>query len=577
MTTGARHGTDFICSRCGASNEIGDNFCGACRASLPHPPPPPPPAPRPPTEDGTTRYLCAATHLDPVFADRAITEYLTEDVRAIPPSPGLNTAAVLREAVAARTRREIRDGLLLLLLLVFAIFNVALFVLWLLLAVGAVVATATAPDSRRGRSRRFVTIAAVGIVALVAFFLLPRLVFGLAVVPGIAGFNAAAAVLLLLISSVVAVDAVAVHLLVREAFRRGRFQADVEALDPGWEKTVRSLGLRGRARALARVDAAQRSRVAARSADVIVHRGVRPFVGAGHTLQPVTIALPLEPASDTAATRPVDVLELHDHLSAAVLALKPSSKLTPGGRLATLTDRSQILIPADDLVRNVGAIPGVLDAFDAAPCLTVPEGLATALAQRPMEWARYYRCYSVETWDRDLGVSCYVHVGTDERMLYLEWTHCVLAPLRPRYRAIDERPTAGEGQLTRAILDLLQLPATVPDRVRSLLGGPAPLRERAGEVRPDRYGADRTIRELAADTDIRVYFQQLDALRYVNILQSCLTRAVGNFLDERGYSVVEFQRVATGPITLNSVSVSGGNFFGSAVGAGTVTATNRTQ
>lgn len=85
--------------------------------------------------DDTTRYLCAAAHLDDGFADGAVKEYLVEPTRPVPDSPGLDAAAVLAEAVAARTRRKIRDIALIVLMLGF-LFLAAIPVLvgWIVLA-----------------------------------------------------------------------------------------------------------------------------------------------------------------------------------------------------------------------------------------------------------------------------------------------------------------------------------------------------------------------------------------------------------------------------------------------------------
>ena len=63
---------------------------------------------------------------------------------------------------------------------------------------------------------------------------------------------------------------------------------------------------------------------------------------------------------------------------------------------------------------------------------------ARALADAAVEWARYYRCYRVEAWDRDLTTSCYLHAGTDQQMLFLEWQFFALLPIMPGFRAIDQ-------------------------------------------------------------------------------------------------------------------------------------------
>ena len=49
----------------------------------------------PVARDDTTRYLCAAAHLDSNYANRAIREFLNEETRAVPPSPGVDSATVM--------------------------------------------------------------------------------------------------------------------------------------------------------------------------------------------------------------------------------------------------------------------------------------------------------------------------------------------------------------------------------------------------------------------------------------------------------------------------------------------------
>src|SRR5690349_16016068 len=93
--------------------------------------------------DDTTRFLCGAAHRDEEFADSAIREYLVESTRSIPRSPGVNAGAVLREAVAARTRRKVRDGAVLALAVV-VLFTATGMQLALWLVVAAVVAMVAA-------------------------------------------------------------------------------------------------------------------------------------------------------------------------------------------------------------------------------------------------------------------------------------------------------------------------------------------------------------------------------------------------------------------------------------------------
>jgi hypothetical protein len=108
----------------------------------------------PKLRDDTTRFLCGAAHRDEEFADSAIREYLVEATRSIPRSPGVNAGAVLREAVAARTRRKVRDSVLLVLALVVLFAGSGMLLgSWLLIAVTVALA-AGARLSLGQRARR---------------------------------------------------------------------------------------------------------------------------------------------------------------------------------------------------------------------------------------------------------------------------------------------------------------------------------------------------------------------------------------------------------------------------------------
>ena len=198
---------------------------------------------------------------------------------------------------------------------------------------------------------------------------------------------------------------------------------------------------------------------------------------------------------------------------------------------------------SDELVVHLATSTGhlILPSQDRPPTATVDLGRARELATDPAEWARYHRCYRVEAWDRDLTLSTYVHIGTDQKTLYFERVHCVLMPLAEELRNID-RPTNDLLPLGQAITSLVLLPASIPERIRGFFGA-QPIRQRPGEIVPDRYGAAHSLRELASDvTRFRTYYQKADAFRYQEIIDRILLRSIGAYLEEHGYSAVEFQR-----------------------------------
>ncbi len=524
-------------------------------------------------QDATTRYLCAAAHLDPAFRDAAIAEFLVEPVRALPPAPGIDSTAVLRDAVAARARRRLRDVVLLLLLVVLAFVSLPGLVVWFIgaLAASAVLGLATARGQRN--SVIFTLFVVAGIVLL-----LQRLSGGL--LDGL-GISYGLIIVVLLALAVIGIDEFIVHQLVYTRFRPRRFVPDGRHASSRWERAVRTLGHGSFRAPLARVAAAGEHATAQHPnlADVVVHRGFSPFIGAGERVRRQIITLPLEPATKDGEgrhgehtrrqPRGISVAELQQHVAAAISELRSSSSLGPGGRLAGLTQREQVLMAADRLGANLDPQPqpAVLPDLRQPPAAHMPTAAARHLADTPQEWARYYQCFRIEAWDRDLTTSCYLHAGTDQRMLFLERTLCVLPPIRHSYRLIDRWENPFLAPLRRSLTELMILPATVIRRYRSVLRRFEPLAQREGEIVPDRYGAGKSLRELAADNDVQNYFQDVDVERYVKILDSALVRAVGQYLEDRGYSVVEFMKLAD-PVVNQTQHISGGTFLGSAVGFG---------
>ena len=602
------------CHRCSHRTRPGDRYCERCGSGLgvmlapwqpgsgngqPH-------GSQGPVSDGTTRYLCAAAHLDEKFCDDAIAEFLVEPVRAIPPSPGVDSAAVLREAVAAQTRRRIRDALLLALLGVLACISLDTVILWTVAAGVAAALQALgasftrrsrrggAPATDAGRTRR--TFAVLVTLALLAFDLLlsPTMLFllerssdvnaqGSLATPQLIPDTAWRTLLIsdllpawrtLLMSGllllVLIVDEFTVAKLMNSSFRRDRFDPDAGRAPSQWQRWVRSLGHGSFRAELRRVAcSAESPQAAAGQADVVVYCGSTPFIGAGKQVAHHVIALPLEPSEDESDADPVPigVSDLHRHVAESLADLRSPSSLSPGRRLEHLQQREQVLLPADRLLfnRSVQSQLPVLPDLSRPPLAHLPLGAARDLAENPLEWARYYQCFRVESWDRDLTTSCYLHIGTDQRMLYLEWTYCILFPVRERYRSIDRPAESPWTTFGRSLAELTTLPASVLTRLRSVFRRRNMLVQRAGELVPDRYGAAQSIRELAAGTKAQTYFQDADTERYVNIMDRTLVRAVGQFLEERGYSVVEFTRMAD-PV-INNYNVQG-NVTNSMLGSG---------
>ena len=106
---------------------------GAGRPVLPGTRPPSLTWSSPAPGDEATRYLCAAAHVDPGFARRALAEFVFDDGRAPAPGNGVDEILVLRHCLTARARRLHRDTALCVVLAVVALvspWTVAAWVVW---------------------------------------------------------------------------------------------------------------------------------------------------------------------------------------------------------------------------------------------------------------------------------------------------------------------------------------------------------------------------------------------------------------------------------------------------------------
>jgi hypothetical protein len=495
--------------------------------------------------DEATRYLCAAAHLDPRFADSVIREFLIEPLRAIPPSPAIDAATVLREAVAARRRRLLRDWSLLAILILFAISAPVIAVAWFGFGIAV---------SMIGRSRTTKLVAAVvlivGIVAVTA--LAPQLFSDLATKAGrsnpfqLGPFSVALGLAAL---ALIVLDQFALSYLLTRSFRRGSFVATPTVDTWPGERWVRTVGQEDHQRELARLARADQT------GDLLVYRGYRPFIGAGSQREPVTMPIPLDPKqpdgdgdedAPPSESPSFKLADLYDHVATELLELRDSASLAPSGRLAGLTESAQVIVPIGELLVSFDdpVSRHVLPTLDQPPMQTIEPDMLAELIERPLEWMRYHRCFQLETWHRDVTVSAFLHFGVGERMLYLEWVPCVLYPIADAYRKVDNLPIEPLGPLRDGLVEWLRLPGTLLSRLGDLFRLIRPLPTRPGLVVPAKYGVANSLRELAAGRRVNNYFQDADISRYLQLLTGRMVRAVGQFLENQGIEVTEFMAQA---------------------------------
>ncbi|WP_434439361.1 hypothetical protein [Lentzea sp. E54] len=530
--------------------------------------------------DDTTRFLCGAAHRDEEFADSAIHEYLVESTRSIPRSPGVNAGAVLREAVAARTRRKVRDGVLLLLAVVVLFAGSGMLLTgWLLIALmvalggGARVAFAR-PRRVSPHSRGAVALGSIASV-IALFFVLYKFMeeFDAATSYcspryeecGQESSGAGLAVVIIgiaLMFGVLLADRVVTWLLVTKSFRRAGFrtsQGEEELWRNEWK--FRRLGHWNYEEALALYPTEDDDAPDDPSEpQVIVYHGYRPFVGSGTMFEPWSMALPLKPAKDRAdSPLPGFMLpELYERITSELVKMGRSPSLSPGHRLRELRTGDRVVISSVELIDHIDDAEAriVLPDKDHSPEKEVSQSVVHDLIATPMEWMRYFRSFQVETWDRDVVVSAYLTFGLDDEMLYVEWTPCILHPIQTHHRQIDILPEQSLRPLLDAFADLVRFPASLPKRFATAVGWMNPIYQAEGTFVAERYGARSSLRELASMSQVDNYFQLTDIERYVKVLESRLLRTLGEFLESKGISVTEFMEQAM-QVTSNNVHITG--------------------
>jgi hypothetical protein len=549
------------------------------------------------SRDDTTRYLCAAAHMDDDFADDAVREYLIEDTRPAPETPGVNVATVLAEAIAARTRRKLRDiGLILLMLGFCVLAPVAWVASWIVVACLVSVPSVLSAMKRRPSAAKMVlyVLGAVG-----GFAALSLLVPVLDLLPSDGssssgypfdsspsyynelpesttdGWVVGTVVVMVAILAVVVADRFTVWRHLHDRFWPNR----LTELTP-WTRD-RTLFQFSSDRQVAQLDRYANPRVTMKAGEtdgapvpVIVYRDFVPFVGAGVPVEPWSIAVPLKRLPDAEPTVELTTDSLYREIRGEVTSLREATGLTPGRRLLGLDLGEQVIVSADELVDHLAdpTSTDFLGGIGVAPYSMVSRERADEIRTDPLEWARYYQCYRVETWDRDLVVTVFVHVAVGTGALYVEWTPCVLRPVKRKFQAIDTMPRSPWRPAWRAIVDLLKLPVSIPLRVRSVFSFLRPLPQDHGMVVPAAYGSAASLRELAADGDVHNYFQLADVDRYLKVMEGRLVLAVSRMMRAAGYSAAAFDEQAAAVVNNNVAIVgSAGNVV---VGSGnTVTTT----
>ena len=510
-----------------------------------------------------TRYLCVAGEIDGEFGSRVISELFPQPKRAVAPSFGVDLVPIVNHCVRGRRRRAIRDFMLLILVLA----ELVLFPIPTALAVLAVILLRQT-NLRVRLGGRAIGQVLVGAVLLAGVWVLfgPSIPVSTAGLPdwtteisglvGQAGPFLASLLLLFFLAVVIRYGEWRYgQWLVNSHLRDINFNPDAGRVNlPGWMQR--------------RVDAIARQQYA--EATLFESGNDLPFVGAGSVGRWWSFALNLHPPTDeaSAASREVEPFtpkDLHRYVKEHLLALrKPEQGLAYG--LPGLVISEHMFAPG--WYRLAGEPPHILfDEGRGTPAQVdqVVNGPATSL--------RHFQCLRAEWQGRELVAAAFLHLATEGRTLYVEFTPCLLSPIRALYKNVDN------WTVPRRDESLAEIARSVRDVVPTLFGSPArlartfvlPYLERLEYARIERrqrtrrhtvdYGARTSVRELGSIHEPknylqlfdpekyvmspRRYLQLLDTEKYTKTIEAQALDAIAEFLENRGADTSELRRRRT--------------------------------
>ncbi|MFJ8633411.1 hypothetical protein [Streptomyces sp. NPDC093568] len=307
--------------------------------------------------------------------------------------------------------------------------------------------------------------------------------------------------------------------------------------------------------------------------NVVVSSLYAPFVGYGATTSTWSFTLDTARPAEGKQVVPFTVHELNDHLAARVGDLK-----LPGVHVENLllVNGKDLLYEVDDRTRSE-----LLPDPAGPPSARVSPELLNELREDGKGRARPYLAIRVTGWSGELAITFFVRCAllSDRKMLFIEGSSSLLAPVRERYRIADQlldSPTfrqwwalVAQAGLRAPVL-LVGSPFSVIAGLFSPFFQNGKQRRQAQEIRHRTfdYGASFSIRDSASDQLYYRYFQQLDRELYAKTVEHRVLDALVEFLEDHDIDTGELiQRQTT---IFNTGLYAGGdvNLSGSAVGIG---------
>jgi hypothetical protein len=499
------------------------------------------------THTETTRYLCAAAHLDENFCSYIMEQIVEEEHRAVGELYGADIVPIVKWCISTRQRTLARNIFLFGLLLIAIIVGIQLI------------------GSRPVYSYDYGYIYTVSPSFWAFLVLVPLLLIVLSLL------SAIPSPILLILYVLVIFFAYPMALFFLGAW-----------LIVGIEMGVRYYGSRAQqlSRNSFRTDAIQvplepsleqKLRAGTQNGNTVVYSGYSPFVGAGLNIGGWSFAVDISKGKmkEGVQLRPIPfrASELYNYVTERVRRLG----------LNNLFMEDKLYVNGQEIRDDRRFLPQPL----ARPFQRIPSEMMWQFIEpeTPSQDIRHYKCIRVTSWRGELILSLFIRFVRVGKNFFIEADYFLLPPLKNEYYGIDTiEPTLTFRKVRQ--LAVASLLATVglwfrsPVKIffstfhhwilarrhkrieRQIMGNPA-----------FDYGAASSLREVASSTGYRRHFQRLDKEMYVKIIEGELLESIITFLDDKNVDTTDLkQRQET--ILNNGVIVSGGSFHAENVAVG---------
>lgn len=465
----------------------------------------------------TTRYLCAAVHLDRFFREHVLDLTIRDSYRAVSHSGGVDTALVARHAVVAEDHAERRDRYLTLV----AVMLIAACVAAILLEVPPLLFQST-----HAESARWFPVVGFCVVALLL---------------------AAWAICLW------AEMCTVLFLQDLSLLEYGSVQDPAPPSDPDVRR---------------RLDELERSQD---NANVVVFHGFDPFAASGYLVNASSFSVELIPVGNDESMRAFTVSEMLDAVESALLRL----------RLRSVNSARRLFVNGSDVSRHRWLTPDPRRRPESRVsadriATAIEKGSLTVrpyLCVETIGWSGQLAVTSFVRIVRLEGalfveLSAYVLPPLRDNFMQVDWM---------RERTGRELYQAALRRSRRTFLSAIAAaPGSVAERIRRVNA-----ERRRDELRDNylneglrlNYGAFTSVRKAASGERYPTYFLRRDMDMFVKVIQQRLVGAVSDFLGEHGFSTERIQSAANNYFSVNFTD--GGDIYQvSNVGAGAAVGPN---